>query len=118
MVMEFLEGRDLGQVLDRRRELPPPVVLELVHQGKLLPSSVGVGQGALFNSPKGITVDPKGVFYITDESNHRIRKMVYSSGYYQVSTIAGSGTGGYKDGTALSAQFKKPSRSILDKTAT
>lgn len=61
--------------------------------------------------PRGIAVDPAGNLYIADQGNQRIRK-VDTNGI--VSTIAGSGTKGFKDGPALQAQFNDPSGITVD----
>ena len=45
--------------------------------------------------------------YIADTNNHRIRKIDTSG---NVTTIAGSGTEGIKDGVPLQGEFKGPGR--------
>jgi NHL repeat len=73
-------------------------------------SSEGYGDGpameAEFNTPSGIVFDRGGNLLIADTSNNRIRKL--SADYKTVSTIAGSGIQGFKDGTADEAQFDGP----------
>ncbi|MDC7126376.1 MAG: hypothetical protein PQJ46_12465, partial [Spirochaetales bacterium] len=44
--------------------------------------------------------------YVTDYGNHMIRKIVISSG--EVTTLAGSTTSGFNDGTGTSAYFSGP----------
>ena len=39
----------------------------------------GVGVSAMFNYPRGVSVDSSGTVYVGDNSNHRIRK-ISSSG--------------------------------------
>ena len=60
---------------------------------------------ALFRSPRGITVDDSGVLFVTDFFNHRIRRIDIDG---NVSTIAGTGTSGFTDGDAATAQFSNP----------
>ena len=70
-------------------------------------SANGVGSSASFNSPYGMSTSPDGSFVlIADISNHKIRKLVVSSGL--VSTFAGSGTSGGGDDIGTSAQLNKP----------
>ena len=62
----------------------------------------GSGTVARFNLPVSVAVDGAGNVYVADYYNHRIRK-VTSSGV--VSTLAGSGTAGYAEGTGAAASF-------------
>ncbi len=59
---------------------------------------------AQLKGPTGVALSPTGVLYIADRYNHRIRKL--DKGV--VSTFAGSGIKGYKDGPASAAQFNEP----------
>lgn len=67
---------------------------------------------ARFNTPSGIVIDKDGNIIIADTSNNRIRKLSTDG---RVSTIAGSGTGGFKDGAAGEAQFDGPTGVAVDK---
>ncbi|MCM3038592.1 S-layer homology domain-containing protein [Paenibacillus motobuensis] len=73
----------------------------------------GPAASAELNYPGGVAVDSSGNLYIADSSNHRVRK-VDASG--KISTIAGTGTGGYSGdgGPATSAQLNHPYRLTLD----
>ncbi len=52
--------------------------------------------------------------YIADENNHRIRKVTVATGI--ITTIAGTGTGGYSgdNGQASSAKVDTPTTVALD----
>lgn len=65
----------------------------------------GVGTAAWFQRPTGITADGQGNIYIADEYNHRIRKIDTTG---KVTTVAGTGVPGYKDGPGGQAQFNYP----------
>ena len=65
----------------------------------------GVGTSAEFNSPFGVVADASGNVYVADEANNRIRKIT-SAGV--VSTLAGDGTPGFKDGAVANARFNYP----------
>ncbi|HVF90956.1 MAG TPA: NHL repeat-containing protein [Blastocatellia bacterium] len=67
--------------------------------------SDGPALAASFNTPSGIAIDADGNVIIADTSNNRIRKLDRDG---RVSTIAGSGASGYKDGPALEAEFDGP----------
>ncbi len=62
----------------------------------------------------GVAVDDIGNVYIADSHNHAIRKVSVSTGI--ITTIAGTGTGGYNgDGiAATAAQINDPQQVALD----
>jgi sugar lactone lactonase YvrE len=64
----------------------------------------GPSATAQFN-PVGVYVDSAGLVYITDRTNNTIR-LIYPDGY--VTSIAGSGTYGFLDGSAGIARFALP----------
>ena len=74
----------------------------------------GPATGAQLNAPQGITVDSHGNLYIADYGNNRIRKVVLSTGV--ITTVAGTGTGGYSgdSGPPASAELNGPSGVALD----
>ena len=69
------------------------------------------GTAAQFNLPTGVAVDSSDNVYVADEENNRIRKITPEG---EVSTFAGDGTKGYKDGTNEEAQFNYPYGVALD----
>ena len=74
-------------------------------------STDGTGTGATFNHPFGVSVDGSGNVYVTDRAGQKIRKITPSG---VVSTLAGSGTAGYTDGTASGALFNSPTSLAVD----
>ena len=65
----------------------------------------GVGTAALFNQPYGVAVDASGNVIVADSSNHCIRKVTPGGA---VSTLAGSGSAMFADGTGTNAAFFNP----------
>ena len=63
-------------------------------------STDATGTAAKFNYPKGITTDGTNL-YVADFVNHKIRKIVISTGV--VTTLAGSGSSGSTDATGSAA---------------
>lgn len=72
----------------------------------------GDAHRAQFNTPSGIAIDRKGNIIVADTSNNRIRKI---SADGKVTTLAGNGSAGYKDGPASEAQFDGPIGIAVDK---
>ncbi len=65
----------------------------------------GIGLGASFGAPYGITADSLGNLYVADSSNHLIRKIAPG---LVVTTFAGSTTSGSIDGSSTNARFNFP----------
>ena len=59
----------------------------------------GQATSAMLHTPKGVTLDTTGDIYIADTLNHRIRKIIMSSGV--ITTIAGNGKKGYSGDNVL-----------------
>jgi hypothetical protein len=68
----------------------------------------GQAISAQLDYPSGVSVDSAGNIYISDLSNHRIRKVTVSTGI--ITTVAGNGTtgSGGDGGAATSAQLNSP----------
>ena len=65
----------------------------------------GAGASASFNTPSSIAIDARGNLYVADTANNRIRKVTPEGA---VTTLAGDGTPGARDGAGASAQFNAP----------
>ncbi len=89
-----------------RRMTPSGVVTTLAGSGTA-GGLDGTGTAAQFNLPYGIAINAAGtILYVAESVGHRIRQIVIATGV--VTTIAGSGTAGYADGTGVAAQFNAP----------
>jgi len=73
----------------------------------------GSGSAARLNSPIDVALDAAGTAYVVDRNNHAIRK-VTSGGV--VSTLAGSGTRGFANGSGRAASFHFPSGIAVDRS--
>lgn len=66
---------------------------------------------ATFKFPDGAIVDSQGNVFITDQSNHKIRK-IDNNGV--VTTFAGSGVAGFQDGIGTNTKFYYPAAMAID----
>jgi hypothetical protein len=87
-----------------RKVAPNGIVSTLAGNGN---SGFANGQGAnaQFNAPTTLIMGPAGDLYLADTFNHSIRKITLSG---EVTTIAGNGWGGFRDGPSAQAQFRSP----------
>lgn len=85
--------------------------VSLLAGGFITGSADGIGSGALFSSPIGITCDTNGNVYTADHFNNKIRKITTNG---VVTTIAGSGDFGGDNGSAETATFTFPIGLIFD----
>ena len=65
----------------------------------------GDGTTARLDTPSGLALDRAGNLYVADTGNHAIRKITPLG---VVSTVAGTGAAGFRDGAAAQAQFNGP----------
>ena len=65
----------------------------------------GPGSSARFSAPSGLAIDAAGVLYIADTGNNAIRRVTPDG---RVTTIAGDGTAGFRDGPGRAARFNGP----------
>lgn len=65
-----------------------------------------------FNDPSGIVTDNDGNIFVADQYNHRIRKIAKTG---VVSTFAGNGQPGFRDGSSANAIFYCPMGLAFDK---
>jgi len=72
----------------------------------------GPAADAKFNCPTGVACDKLGNIFVVDGGNHRIRKVSVEG---MVSTFAGTGKKGFKDGAGAQAMFNHPGGIATDK---
>ncbi|MCA1814882.1 MAG: gluconolaconase [Acidobacteria bacterium] len=73
----------------------------------------GAGASAAFNTPSGLALDADGNLYVADTGNNRIRKVARDGA---VTTVAGDGAAGFRDGRAAEAEFDAPVGVAVDKS--
>jgi len=71
----------------------------------------GLANQSQVNSPTALALDTGGHLFFWDHGNFRIRKLDNQG---IVSSVAGSGSGGFLDGSGLQAQFKQVSGLVFD----
>jgi sugar lactone lactonase YvrE len=73
----------------------------------------GPATSAQLSSPRGLATDSAGNLYISDNYNHRIRRV---DGSGVITTVAGIGSAGYSgdDGAATAAQLDSPTDVAVD----
>lgn len=94
------------------RKVTPDGVVTVYAGSRTAGFKDGPANEARFNGPCGMTVDEKGNLFVCDYYNHCIRK-IDPNGI--VSTYAGIGLEGYKDGKADQAMFHSPLAVVADK---
>ena len=71
----------------------------------------GFGASAAFDTPSSLAVDRFGNLYVADTGNHAIRKVTPQG---VVTTLAGNGVAGFRDGDASVARFHAPMGVAVD----
>jgi hypothetical protein len=98
-----------------RKIAPGGVVSTFVGTAQAPGSADGTGSAARFSYPKGVAVDGAGNLYVADASNHMIRKVTTAG---VVTTLAGSASSGYVDGSSAVAKFNSSGGIVVDGSGT
>ncbi len=86
------------------RRITPDGTITTVAGSGIAGYSQGTGKMVRFTRPAGVDLGPKGLIWVADSGNNRIRTI---DGDGKVITLAGLGKG-YKDGKGLNAWFSNP----------
>jgi len=87
------------------RKITPAGVVSTLAGSGAVGAIDSTGTAASFNGPSGLAVDAAGNVYVADTDNDLIRKITPAG---VVSTIAGNGEPGSKNGIAVARRNKKP----------
>jgi sugar lactone lactonase YvrE len=96
---------------NRIRKITPAGVVSTLAGNGTIGFADGNATAAQFHFSNGVSTDSQGNVYVADNGNNRIRKISPSG---VVSTLAGSGTPGFADGSSTAAQFYGPSSVTTD----
>jgi len=102
---------DAGQN-NRIRKIAPDGVVSTLAGGAREGLVDGSGAAAAFHTPSGIAIDAAGNLFVADTGNNAIRKVTPQG---VVTTLAGGGAAGWRDGIGREAQFNGPVALALDK---
>ena len=96
---------------NRIREITAAGAVTTIAGSGLQGAADGIGTAASFYHPEGMVLDANGNLYVAD-NNNTIRKINLAT--KQVSTYAGTGVRGFKDGPVASAMFSSPYGLAMD----
>ena len=99
----------------RRLDLASTVVTTLAGSGSSGFQN-GVGIGARFMRPVGVSIDPTGAYALVADSYQYIRRIVIATG--QVTTLAGTGAASAIDGIGAQATFNSVHAICIDPNGT
>lgn len=95
---------------DRIRAVSPDGQVRTIAGGNEPGFADGTGAEARFDTPCGIAVSKDGTLLIADTGNHRVRRVAPNG---QVTTVAGSGDAGERNGSPAEAAFGEPTAIVI-----
>jgi sugar lactone lactonase YvrE len=97
-----------------RKITPDGMVTTLAGRPGVAGSADGTNDSATFYTPSSVVMNNEGALYVSEWDGQRIRKLTPSSTDWVVTTIAGSGSTGSKDGKGSGARFSHPCGLAMD----
>ena len=97
-------GNHRIRVVREQSNMTAPLVTTLAGDGTAGFAN-GPAASARFNNPHGVAVMEDGAVVVADTDNHRLRRIAPDG---TVTTIAGDGTPGLRDGASAQARFNAP----------
>lgn len=76
-----------------RKITPSGVTSTIAGKPGISGNTDGVGNSASFGQVQGLAIDSSGILYITDVTYNTVRKLTYSAGIWNVSTLVASNAG-------------------------
>lgn len=95
---------------DRIRAIAPDGQVRTLAGGSEPGFADGDGAEARFDTPCGLALAKDGSLIVADTGNHRIRRVTLNG---QVTTVAGSGEAGNRDGAPFEATFDEPTAVVI-----
>ncbi|SKA75986.1 Sugar lactone lactonase YvrE [Prosthecobacter debontii] len=79
-------------------------------------SADGTLLAATFNGPVALAIDAFDTLYVSDENNHKVRRVSPAGGPDEVTSVAGSGVEGFTNDRAELAEFNFPAGLVVADT--
>ena len=93
------------------KKIDPSGVISVFAGSFTYASIDGMGAAAAFKGPDGLAIDASGNIYVAESGGNLIRKITPAG---LVTTVAGNGATGSKNGTGIAASFNNPKSVAID----
>jgi sugar lactone lactonase YvrE len=111
LAIDNSSGNLFGSELSKIRKITSAGVVTTLAGTNSNGSVDGIGTSASFYYPRSVAVDNSGNVYVADYGNYKVRKISPDG---VVTSFAGTGSYGSKDGIGTAASFNYPSGLVVD----